>query len=326
MKLAKWSLLVISLFSILFLIGPKPKKLEIDPLSITLPHIETDVVDFVKKLEHDKNIRPGCGAEIIWANDTLQNETEFAIVYLHGFSASKFEGNPVHRTLAKQLEANLYLSRLHEHGLESKDPLLHMSAQGLFKSALSALAIGKKLGKKVIVIGTSTGGTLGLMLARYFPADIHSLILYSPNIEIADPTATLLNNNWGLQIARIVLGDDYRYITGKNKMYAKHWNMKYRIESLVELQNLLESQMTPDLFENIVTPVFMGYYYKDKSNQDQVVSVAAMHEMFSQLGSSVKVEKAFPEAGAHVITSPTTSKQWKDVITETNIFIQSLDQ
>jgi pimeloyl-ACP methyl ester carboxylesterase len=58
------------------------------------------------------------------------------------------------------------------------------------------LAIGRQLGNKVIIMGTSTGGTNALQLAAAYPNDVEALILLSPNIAINDPNAWLLNNPW----------------------------------------------------------------------------------------------------------------------------------
>src|SRR5258708_7415518 len=82
-------------------------------------------------------------------------------------------------------------------------------AQHKLKSAKEALAIGRQLGNKVILMGTSTGGTFALQLAATYPDQVAALVLLSPNIAINDPNAWLLNNHWGLQIAHLVTGGNY---------------------------------------------------------------------------------------------------------------------
>ncbi len=69
------------------------------------------------------NEAPGC----IRANDSLKGKTEYALVYLHGFTASQGEGNPVHRDLAKKFGCNLYLSRLAEHGIDTTEPMVNLT-------------------------------------------------------------------------------------------------------------------------------------------------------------------------------------------------------
>ncbi|MDZ7648638.1 MAG: alpha/beta fold hydrolase [Cytophagales bacterium] len=71
------------------------------------------------------------------------------------------------------------------------------TADRIWEGAKQALAIGKQLGNKVILVSTSTGGTLALILAAEYPDDVHALINMSPNIAINDPAAFLLNDSAG---------------------------------------------------------------------------------------------------------------------------------
>ena len=45
-----------------------------------------------------------------------RRQTELALVYLHGFSASRQETAPLSEDLARQLGANLFVTRLSGHG------------------------------------------------------------------------------------------------------------------------------------------------------------------------------------------------------------------
>lgn len=287
--------------------GPKPKRPLYLATPIKVPEIK-ELENYVAEIENKHKIKPGNEAEIVWA-DSNHKQTEYAIVYLHGFSASKTEGNPVHFNLAKKLKANLYLSRLADHGIDTIAPLQNFTADGLWNTSKEALAIGKKLGKKVILIGTSTGGTAALKLAATYP-EINSLILLSPNVAINDRNAWMLNDPWGLQIARRVLGSDERVVDGRTLEYKKYWYTNYRIESLVELQEFVETTMLKKVFEKVKQPVLMVYYYKNELEQDPVVRVDAMLKMYDELGtaSALKRKVAVPDAGNHVLGSYLTSK------------------
>ncbi len=81
-----------------------------------------------------------------------------------------------------------------DHGIDTTEQLLYFTPDRWWKSSKEALAIGKALGDKVIIMSTSTGGTMGLLLAADYPKDIFALINMSPNIAINDPLAFVANN------------------------------------------------------------------------------------------------------------------------------------
>jgi len=300
--------LVLGILAIVYLAGPRPAK---PVYLLTLPTVPTQadsLENYIQQQESKQPLKPGNEARIVWNNDSLKNQTEFAIVYLHGFSASQMEGDPVHRNLAKKFGCNLYLSRLDDHGVDTSAPLSKFTAEGLWNSALEAVAIGKKLGKKVVLLSTSTGGTLALKLAAEFP-DIAASILLSPNIEINDNKAWLLNNPWGYQIAKAIVGE-MRTVSDTTAAYARYWNYQYKTSSVVQLQQLLETTMKASLFERIKQPTLLLYYFKNEQEQDPVVKVTAMKRMFRQLGTpdSLKIAMALPNTGDHVLASPIKSK------------------
>ena len=102
--------------------------------------------------------------------------------------------------------------------------------------------------------------------------------------------------------------------------------MNYRLEGVVALQNLVTHTMTDETFEKITCPTFMAYYYKDEENQDKVVSVPAMLDMFSKISTPADKKKAmpFPETGNHVIASYVMSDDWKTVQDETVKFLEGI--
>lgn len=322
--ISRW-LLVAAGILVLYWVGPNPA----DPVYTNdLPVLSDSPQQlemYVAEQEKKHPIKPDNQARIVWYNDSLKNTTEYALVYLHGFSASQEEGNPVHRNLAKAFGCNLYLARLAEHGIDTSDALLNYTAEGLWQTAKEAYAIGKKLGKKVILMGTSTGGTVALQLAAAFP-EIAGIILYSPNIAINDPNAWLLNNPWGLQIARLVKGSNFNTAGQDDSTYKKYWNHTYRLEATVQLQELLETTMVPATFGAVRQPVLALYYFKDESNQDKVVKVSAIQKMMQELGTpdSLKRSVAMANAGNHVLASPIVSKDVAGVEKETSTFLQQV--
>jgi len=301
-------LIFISVCIGLYFLGPQPDKPLFNPSLPKIPEVK-QLETFIAKQESAFKIKSDNQARIVWTNDTLKSKSEYTIVYLHGFSASQEEGNPVHRNIAKKFGCNLYLSRLAQHGIDTTEQLLGLTPDDYWESAKQALAIGKKIGNKVILMGTSTGASQALQLAAAYPNDVEALVLYSPNIEINNPNAWLLNNPWGLQIARIVMGSNYITPEDTTKLYAKYWNTPYRLEATVSLQEMIESTMRPETFQKIHQPVLMLYYYQDENHQDKIVKVSAMEKMFEQLGTpqTQKVKHPIPNAGDHVLCSPIKS-------------------
>ena len=300
----------LAIFGGIYLIGPQPS----DPdYSSSMPIIPSSAVlleEYIHSKEVIHKLKPGNEAKIIWANDSTREKTEYAIVYLHGFSASQEEGNPVHGNIAKQFGCNLYLSRLADHGIDTSEQLLNFTAEKWFESCKEALAIGKQLGNKVILMGTSTGGTTALQLAAMFPGDVVALILLSPNIAINDPNAWMLNYPWGLQMARLVKGSKYNTPKDERPVYKQYWNSPYRLEAAVQLEELIESTMKKAIFEKVKQPVLTLCYYKNEKEQDSVVKVSAIRKMMDEV--STPQEKKWmielPNAGNHVLTSPIKSK------------------
>lgn len=95
--------LVVSMLAIIYLAGPRPTK---PVYRLTLPEVPAradSLENYVQQLESKQPLKPGNEARIVWNNDSLKNQTEFAIVYLHGFSASQMEGDPVHRNFCKEV-------------------------------------------------------------------------------------------------------------------------------------------------------------------------------------------------------------------------------
>ncbi len=315
--------IIIIALAVTYFVGPSPKTPD---YSENLPNVPGpgNLVEFVSKKESGLNIKPGNEAQIVWADSSEGVKTKYAIVYLHGFTASHEEGASIHRDFAKRYGCNLYLARLSEHGIDTDEALLNYTAEGVWNSALEALAIGKSLGEKIIVMSTSTGGTLALKLAA-IDKDVVGLINYSPNIEINDPAAFLLNDPWGLQIARLVFGGDYRTVESDDE-YRKYWYDKYRLESIVQLQELVETMAVSETFERVKCATFNGVYYKDDENQDEVVRVSAIRKMHDELSTpdQEKWFKEFPEAKAHVIANKARSKSFPEVKAATFEFAESI--
>ncbi len=299
----------------IYVIGPQFPKPILDDKLTQLTIDVNNVEAYLRNKESKLPVKSGNESSIVWANDSVKEATPYCLLYLHGFSASRMEGEPTHVDFARHFGMNAYLPRLYDHGVESSEPLLHMMPDSLYASAKEALMVAHKLGTKVILMSTSTGGTLSLKLAADFPELVDALILFSPNIQINNPAAFLLSKPWGLQLARQVYGGKYRVVNPKSDdIECRYWNCFYRLEATVYLQQLVDATMNEELFSKVKAPVFLGYYYKDEKHQDEVVRVDAALRMFDQLGTDVNLKRkqAF-DAGAHVVACGMYSKAQAEV-------------
>jgi len=310
---------------VLFLLGPTPHdpilSTKVKPLDLSMDGLD----EYMLNKEGEFNIVKGAEAQVIWA-DSVPKVTTYSVVYLHGFSATHPEGQPIHINFAKRYGLNLYLSRLADHGLvDDQEPMLNLSPDRLYNSAKEAIAIGRLIGEQVIVIATSTGATMALHLASG-GNDIHSLILYSPNVDLADESSKILNYPWGLNIARMVVGSDYYEYDNQDNPGRRYWTNRYRLEAVQTVRTIVDHTMTEEVFMNVEQPVFVGYYYKNEEEKDNSVSIPAIHDMVKKLGTDNEKIRVinFPDADAHVISSQFTSKSWKAVQTETFRFAEEV--
>jgi pimeloyl-ACP methyl ester carboxylesterase len=322
----KWLLLIPVLLVVFYLLGPSPASPSYKTEMPVVPSAANELEAYIKAHETQHMLKTDNQARIVWVNDSLKQPTAYSIVYLHGFSSSQGEGDPTHRDIARKFGCNLYLSRLAEHGIDTVDALINLTAESYWESAKQALAIGKQLGRKVILMGTSTGGTQALQLAATYPDQVAALVLLSPNIAINDPNAWLLNNHWGLQIAHLVVGSNYIDSKDTRPLYKQYWYTHYRTEGVAALEEMLETTMNKETFEKVKQPVELLYYYRDSIHQDSTVKVSASLAMFDQLGTpaALKYKQAIPNAGNHVIGSSLRSGDVPGVEREISNFLENV--
>lgn len=321
MKKYVFGILILLVFA--YFMGPKPAAPILKPEAswTSIPDSVSAIKLYVDSLEAlNKEIKANNQGRVVFADSLNPKKTKLVFLYVHGFSASQMEGDPVHRDLAKAYGANLVLARVAGHGEKlNNHNMEHLTADEMYQSVENYYAIAKKLGDEVVVLGTSFGGAMSLNLCKNHP-EIKALILYGPCIRIKDSSAEIVDNPWGLQIARLILKGENRKIDSKNPLHSQYWSLNYRIEGIVAMQNFLTHVMNKETFQGVKMPVYLTYYYKDEQHQDDVVSVDAMREMFPQLGTpdSLKKEEAFPLSGYHVMTSPILG-QHVEIVTQKSI-------
>ena len=135
---------------------------------------------------------PGTGKRVRWADPEGRGVTDIAVVYIHGFSATRQEIAPLPQIVAERLGANLFETRLSGHGLQAQ-ALAGVKAEDWLADAAEALAIGAALGERIVIIATSTGATLALaMSGREEMRKVAAIVMISPNFSPRDANAAKL--------------------------------------------------------------------------------------------------------------------------------------
>jgi esterase/lipase len=278
-----------------------------------------DWVAFKNKIaESAFGLVAGTEARIVWREQGVR--TEYAVVYLHGFSASRQEIAPVPEQVAEQLGANLYEARLNGHGHKTS-PMYKVSAEGWIVEGTEALHIGAALGDKVILISTSTGGALSFALLGYpIMENVQTLAMISPNVEVADPSAKWLTRPAGPLIANIVTSGT-RSWAARNELQERYWTTSYPTDAVVEVMRLVDyanTQVPAPITQNLLMFI---------SPNDQVISPLAAKAAFDAIQAPAKRLIEIDEAGDasnHVLAGDIMSPEnTASVVAEIVRFVRS---
>lgn len=266
------------LIPLTYLFGPRADlSYEIEPVNIR-EDIDQQLYEMEKQ---HADIKTGTEKKIIWANPESKSATPFSIVYLHGFSASRQEIAPLCDLLANKLSANLFYTRLTGHG-RSSNAMRSVTVNSLLNDANEALEIGKKIGNKVILVGTSTGGSLATWLASQKQNNVISaVVLLSPNFGLKRRESEIMLYPWGKQILHLIEGEEYQF-EAVNDQHKHYWTTRYPSEALLGMMGIVDltRQMA---FENISIPSMIFY-----SPNDQIIDINEVVRRYEQMGSTMK--------------------------------------
>ena len=257
-----------------FLFGPRVKTDTV--VRFDASQIGADLDTYLANSEASvAGIHDNLQKEIIWAFPASKAKTPLAIVYVHGFSASKNETRPVPDKVAAALGANLYLTRLAGHGQDGA-ALAQASVNDWVNDMAEALAIGKMIGEKVIVVGVSTGAALSTWAANdpVLSKEIDGLVFISPNYGVQAGGSFLLTMPFGEQLANLIVGKERTFET-HNDMHKRFWTWSYPTKALLPMGALTKlAANTP--VGAIRQPVLMIYSETDKViRPDLIKSMAA---------------------------------------------------
>ena len=291
---------------------------------VSFPAVHTPlelINDSLLNYDRHLNAEPCALSSVVWQDG--ERESEYVVLYLHGFSATQHEGDSVRFWIAERLKANAYYPRIAGHGLQEEDSIRYATytATAAWEKAKRDFALATTLGKKVIIMSCSTGTPLALKLAATFPNKVHALVNYSPNIRLHDPLAALVNGPWGLELLKWTSGQNYRDLAPREDGIIEECKHRsYCWESVVQMQWLLETTMLESTFKAVTTPSLTMMWNESDDMRDKVVSVDKAQWMHENLGSSIK-EWSNCACKDHVIHNHQTSEEAEFIFETTLAFL-----
>ena len=268
LRLALGLVVVLGLLWLVLPREPVDTVIEFDPATIGpdldayLATREADVPDLV----------PGTEKRVIWAGAPGER-TPLSVLYIHGFSATSEEIRPVPDRVAEGLGANLVFWRLSGHGRDGA-AMAEPSAGDWIEDTAEALAVARAAGDEVLLIATSTGGTLAAIAAAdpALSEGIVGIVLVSPNFGLAHPAGQLLSlpgvRWWGPLIAGEERG--FQPVNAANERY---WTTRYPTVSAVPMAALVDYAKALD-YGAATVPLLVLY-----SEEDRVVSPDTTREI-----------------------------------------------
>ena len=228
------------------------------------------------------DIVDGTQKRIVWAGEAGM-QTPVSVLYLHGFSATSEEIRPVPDKLAAALGANLLFARLSGHG-RNGEAMAEPSAGDWMRDTAEALAAARVIGQQVIVVSTSTGGTLIAVAAlrEDLMENVVGAVFMSPNFALNSPSAVILTwpavRWWG----PIVAGAQRSFET-LNDGHAAYWTNSYPTVALLPMAALVKAVDVLDSSAAKIPALFVI------SDQDQVVSPVKNREVAEEWGGESRL-------------------------------------
>lgn len=233
------------------------------------------------------NARPGNEEKLI----RFAPKTPLAFVYIHGFTASRAEGEYVMDSLAQLYQANTYYLRLPGHGTNKEDHAAATFADYL-DAGMDALIMAQELGDTVIVFGTSMGGLVATYIAALRPDLVDALVLNSPFYDYAGMDGKLLKIPGMLRVIQWVDGPERpmnRSAEWRKRIkegYDNYWYPEQLYQSLQSLEDLRNFAACNTNYGKVAAPVLLMYYYRDKDHQDGAASVHDMKHAYAEFAST----------------------------------------
>ena len=287
--------------------------------------IGADVNKYLNNKEKEfNNIKEGVKKRIIWFKED-NKKTPISIIYIHGFSASSEEIRPLPDLIANKLKANIFYTRLKGHGRDAND-MGQASIKSWLNDLHEAIEVGSRIGKRILVISTSTGGTLSSIAAldKELSKNILGFVFISPNFGINNKYASMLTWPLSKYWLGLFIGDT-RNSTPRNKLNSKFWTLNYPTTALIPMAKLVKIIKQKN-FQNVTIPAL--FYF---SLNDKVVDPQKTINFISQWGGKSKTINVkmteYDDKYSHIVAGDIISpKQTEKAFSEITYWIKGINK
>ena len=259
------------------------------------------------------DLTPGTEKRVIWAG-ARETRTPVALLYVHGFSATSEELRPVPDRVAEALGANLVFTRLTGHGRPGA-ALGQATVKDWMADMAEALAVARAVGDEVIVMSTSTGGTLvaEAALQPELVEGVKAAVFVSPNFGLRNSAAPLLTLPGARRLIPVLAGRE-RSWTAANAEHERFWTTRYPTVAAVPLAALVQHAARQD-YSKVTIPAL--FYF---SPEDEIVRAEVTERIAAEWGGPAQTVLLPPEADVdperHVIAGAIRSPGNTDAAVE----------
>ncbi len=244
------------------------------------------------------DITAGVEKQVVWVKAD-KSAAPWSVVYLHGFSATAQEIRPVPDAVAQALGANLVLTRLKGHG-RAGAAMAEATVAAWMHDVAEALTVARKVGSKVLILSTSTGGTLAAAAAldEALMEDVAGIVMVSPNFGVNNALAPLLT--WpAAQYWMPLLAGETRSFRPANAAQGKYWTTTYPSVAALPMAALVKKVVGLDFAKATVPALFIF------SDADAVVRPDITREVAAAWGGPAQINAVITgpqdDPSAHVI-------------------------
>lgn len=256
-----------------------------------------------KRIQSEENeisgIISGAEKKIIFNNPAEPVCEDYVVLYVHGFTACRQEVTPVAEQIAASLGANFYATRLKGHGLTAEE-LGKASPEDWMQDVEEAWQVASQLGRKVVILGTSTGAAIATWLAQQplVQEQLDSLVLLSPNYRPKHWAISTLLWPWARYWVPLFQKAEYG-APPESAEASKYWTAPYPFKLLFGVTALAAAVRSSDV-SSIKVPTLFIY-----SDYDETVDSEVTDQVRRRWGSEVNMRISVDpveNSSNHVVT------------------------